>query len=87
MSGRNIRFDPECDAAARLLGGYEAIDESLFIYLEALDRNPEAFPKVNTDWGSVRYIRIKAFGNTPELLWHFILEANGDVLITHVEQY
>ena len=29
MSNRNIRYDPECDTAAELLGGYEAIDESL----------------------------------------------------------
>jgi len=57
MPPRNIRFDPGCDVAAEALGGYRAIDESLYIHLEALERNPEAFPKVDTDWGSTRYIR------------------------------
>jgi hypothetical protein len=43
MPGRNIRYEPSCDLAAEALGGYEAIDEALFVYLEALDRNPSAF--------------------------------------------
>jgi hypothetical protein len=87
MTGRNIRYDEECDSAAEALGGYKAIDESLYAYLDALERNPAEFPKIDTDWGSVRYIRTKPFGGTPGLLWYFVLEANGDVTITYVEKY
>ena len=87
MAGRAVRWDPSCDEAASQLGGYEQIDESLFIFLEALVRNPEEFPKVEVLWGSVRYIRTKAFRNTAELIWYFVLEENGDVLMTHVEEY
>lgn len=87
MAGRAIIFDKSCDEAAELLGGYEAIDESLFIYLEALHRKPEEFPKVEAFWGSVRFIRTKPFEGTDELIWYFVIEANGDVVLTHVEKY
>ena len=86
MASRNVRFDPNCDEAARALGGYEAIDDSLLSYLDALHREPAGFARVDTDWGSVRYIRTKAIADTPKLLWYFILEPNGDVLITYVER-
>ena len=87
MSSRNIRFDPECDKAADKLGGYEAIDDSLNAYLDALDREPAGFAKTETDRGSVRYIRTKPIGSIPELIWYFVLETNGDVTITYVEKY
>jgi hypothetical protein len=87
MAGRAIRFDQECDKAAEALGGYEAIDDSLNAYLDALDREPAGFPKIETEWGSVRYIRTKPIGDIPELLWYFILDASGDVTLTHVEKY
>jgi len=87
MNGRSIRWDRACDLAAESLGGYEAIDESIFVYLEALHGDPFACPKVDTDWGSIRYIRTKPYGETPSLIWYFLLEVNGDVTIIHVEKY
>jgi len=87
MSNRNIRYDPECDTAAELLGGYEAIDESLDAYLDALDREPRGFTVVECAWGRVRVIQTKPIGRVPALLWYFVLEANGDVLITNVEKF
>ncbi len=87
MASRSVRFDPACNAAAEALGGYEAIDESLYIHLEALHREPEGFDKIETPWGAVRYIRTRPTGTTPELVWHFVIEANGDVLLVHVEEH
>jgi hypothetical protein len=87
MGIRNVRWERTCDLAVESLGGYEAIDEALFIYLDALERDPTKFPRVNTDWGSVRYIRTKPYGDTPELVWYFVIESNGDVAIAHVERY
>jgi hypothetical protein len=46
MAGRNIRFDPACEAAADNLGGYRALDECLDAYWDALDRNPRGFPVI-----------------------------------------
>lgn len=86
MHLRAVRFDPACDEAAEQLGGYESIDRALLIHVEALERNPKAFPKVEDLYGSVRYISTKAFGQTPALIWYFVIEASGDVLITHVEK-
>ena len=87
MFGRKIVFSKECDAAAEILGGYEQIDGSLDGFLEALDRNPHGFPKVETDWGSVRYIRTRKAGNVPPLLWRFTIDREGSVEIVHVEEY
>jgi hypothetical protein len=54
MARRKVTFEKECDAAAEALGGYEKIDQMLFGFLEALERDPRGFPKIATDWGSVR---------------------------------
>jgi hypothetical protein len=87
MSGRNIRYDPECDKAAELLGGYQAIDGALDVYWDALIREPKGFPIVECAWGSVRYIHTRAMGDVPELMWYFVIESNGDVIVTYVERY
>lgn len=89
MQGRRrILFAEECDAAAAMLGGYENIDDALTsaIY-DALDRNPYGFPIVESDWFSARYIVTKPFRTTRALLWVFVIEGNGDVVIRHVEEY
>jgi hypothetical protein len=87
MALHSVRWELSCELAAEALGGYEEIDKAIFIYLEALERNPYAFPKVDTDWGSTRYVRTKPYGSTPELLWYFLIEANGDVAIVYVEKF
>lgn len=85
---RSILFDDECNLSAEALGGYASIDESLTsgIY-DALDRNPWGFPVVESDWFSARYIVTKPFRNTGALLWVFVIQTNGDVVIKHVEEY
>jgi hypothetical protein len=87
MTTRAVRYDTECDKAAESLGGYEAIDDTLYVYLEALHREPKGFPIAECAWGSVRYIRTRSMGSIPELIWYFVIEASGDVLITNVEKY
>jgi hypothetical protein len=87
MAGRAIRFDPECDKAAELLGGYATIDDALDVYLEPLYRKPDGFDTIQCAWGSVRYIKTEPIGAAPALIWYFLLERNGDVLMTYVERY
>ena len=87
MATRSIRFAESCNRAAAVLGGYEAIDDSLYAHYDALHRRPEGFAKVTTEWGSIRYIHTVAIGAIPELTWHFVLETNGDVTLVHVELY
>jgi hypothetical protein len=87
MAGRSIRFDNDCELAAEKLGGYEAIDDSLYAYYGALQLEPHGFGKVDTAFGSTRYVHTKPIGDIPELIWYFLIESNGDILIVHVEKY
>ena len=41
------------------LGGYRAIDLALETVIEALGRNPYAFPAIENDWCRIRYARTK----------------------------
>jgi hypothetical protein len=84
-SGRAIVWSHNCDIAAEKLGGYRCIDEPLIAVLDALDRNPYAAPKIDIDWCSARYIPTLAKGDAPDLIWLFYIEANGTVVIDHVE--
>jgi len=87
MAFHAIRYDPACDEAADKLGGYGAIDDSLTPYLEWPTPQSEGVLGVEAFWGSVRCVKTIAIGDMPTLLWYFVIEANGDVLITHVEKY
>ena len=87
MSNRRILFDPDCDKAAETLGGYERLDASLSAYYSALIIEPKGFPRIESEWGSVRYIRTKPVATCPALVWWFIIEGNGDVVIVYVEEY
>jgi hypothetical protein len=84
---RRIFFSKECDAAALLVGGYERIDCSLDAIWDALLRNPYGFPKIECDWFSARYIVTKPFMDSPALVWIFVIELDGDVIIDNVEEY
>ena len=83
--GRNIFFSEKCDASAEAVGGYRLIDASLIPILDALERNPYGFPKIESDWFSSRYIVTNPFEGAPALIWLFFVEPNGDVVIDHVE--
>jgi len=85
--GRNIFFSMNCDTAAEAVGGYERIDGSLIPILDALERNPYGFPRVESDWFAARYIVTKPFEGAPALVWLFYIEPTGDVVIEHVEEY
>ena len=83
---RAIRFEPSCDRAAEALGGYAAMDEALFFWLEPLAIAPEAFPRIETEWGSVRVLRTMPWRGGKGLLWYFVLDRNGDVSVVHVQE-
>lgn len=85
MASRAIRFEHSCDAAAERVGGYELIDESLDRFWEAIARNPYGFPRVESPWGTIRYVRTIRIGECPPLFWYFSIQINGDVSFTWVE--
>jgi hypothetical protein len=82
-----VFFSDECHEAAKKLGGYEAIDDSLNVFFEDLHRNPRGFPYVESEWTSFRYVPTNAVGRAPKLIWYFIIDHNEDVILTHVEAY
>lgn len=63
------------------------MDEAGYGLMEALSRKPHEFQIVDTIWGSVRYAITKKTKGIPELVWYFVIEGNGDVEITHVEEF
>jgi len=85
MIGRKIIHDPECDEAAKRLGGYEKIDPSLDTILEPLTSNPWGFDIVECAWGSVRVARTIARDECPALIWYFLLDEREDVILVNVE--
>lgn len=86
MPARSIMFDPDCDKAAEALGGYARIDISLEAVWDGLQREPRGFDIIQTDWGSVRYVRTKRVADVPELIWQFVVDQDDNVLIVHVEE-
>ncbi len=87
MARRAIFFSRQCDECAQHLGGYERIDPALDTVWEALTRNPYALHKVESDYYYARYVTTKAFKDVPALLWTVEIQANGDVVIDHVEEF
>lgn len=87
MPGRQIVFSKKCDTAAKALGGYQCIDISLDAAWDALNLNPYGFPLIENDWFSARIIVTKPVGNLSALVWVFVIEEGGSVLIDHVEEY
>jgi hypothetical protein len=85
MMGRKIIYDPECDAAAERLGGYERIDPSLDTILEPLTRDPKGYDLVQCAWGSVRVARTLPRQGCPPLIWYFLLDENDDIILVNVE--
>lgn len=83
---RGIIYDPEFDKAVELLGGYLLVDEALEPILDGLYRNPYGFRLIENDWIRIRYAVTKATGALPSLVVLFSIEANGDVILRHVEE-
>jgi hypothetical protein len=87
MAARKITFDPDCDKAVEALGGYKRLDPTLEAAWDGLMREPRGFPVVQTDWGSVRYIKTIAIqGVVPALVWLFSIDNQDNVTIFHVEE-
>ena len=84
---RSILYAPSCDLAAEALGGYVRIDASLDAVMQGLMVNPYAFPRIESDFYSARYIRTKPIRDIPALVWLFEINPNNDVILMHVEQY
>ncbi len=87
MARRAIFFSQQCDACAARLGGYERIDASLDAVWDALVRSPHNLPRVESDWYAARYVTTIPFRDVPALLWTFEIQADGDVVIDHVEEF
>ncbi len=68
------------------LGGYRAIDRALEIVIEALGRNPYAFPAVENDWCRFRYARTKMIERyMPPLIVAFTINADKNVVLEWVD--
>ena len=87
MGGRAVFYSAQCNECADKLGGYERIDDSLNAIWDVLRRNPYALPRVESDWYAARYVTTLPFGQAPALLWTIEIQANGDVVIDHVEEF
>ena len=87
MAGRAIFFSAQSKECAARIGGYGRIDDSLDAVWDTLRRNPYALPRVESDWYSARYVTTLPFGGVPALLWTVEIQANGDVVIDHVEEF
>lgn len=84
--GRRIVFSSHCDAEAERLGGYEILDISLDTVWDVLRHDPYRLPRCESDWFSARYINTKLSGDCPALVWLIVIEADGGVVIDHVEE-
>jgi hypothetical protein len=69
------------------IGGYRAIDRALETVIEALSRNPYAFPLIENAWCSIRYVRTKMIERyMPPLIVAFTINTENNVVLEWVEQ-
>lgn len=87
-AGREIVETKEFTAAVEKLGGARFVDEALSTIMEALVRNPYAFPKWESDLDflSFRWVRTNRIGPIPPLVFIFRIEKGGTVYLEHVEE-
>jgi hypothetical protein len=79
---RSIIEGPEFTACVERLGGYRAVDLALETTIEALSRNPYAFPLVENDWCSFRYVRTKLIeGFMGPFIIVFTIDADHNVVL------
>jgi len=56
--------------------------------LDALARDPTGFPMVEAShFSRARFIVTKPFGAVPALVWLFVIEQDGDIVIEYVEEF
>ena len=83
---RSIIEGPEFAACVERLGGYRAIDLALETTIEALSHNPYAFPLIESDWCSFRYVRTKMIeGFMPPLIIAFTIDADKNVVLQWID--
>lgn len=74
-------------ASVDALGGPRVIDEVLDPVIDALMRDPYAFPKFENDWTSFRYIRTKGVGGwVPSLIFVFVIDEMKNVILEWVDE-
>ena len=84
---RRVFYSENCELAALTLGGFKRIDASLDAAWDSLIKNPYGFPRVESDWYFARFIVTKPYLGVPALLWTFVIEQDGDVIIEDVEEF
>jgi len=83
---RAIIEGPHFAECVARLGGYRAVDLALETVIEALSRNPYAFPLVQNDWCSFRYARTKMIeGYMPALVVAFVIDHDDNVILQWVD--
>lgn len=83
---RSIVEGPEFAASVARLGGYRAVDLALETIIEALSRNPYAFPLIENDWCKFRYARTKMIeGYMPPLVVVFTIDEDKNVILQWAE--
>jgi hypothetical protein len=83
---RTIVYDKSFDEAIELLGGYRLLDQVLDAVIDGLRINPYAFTKFENDFISFRYAVTETTSDFPPLVIVFRIEANGSVVLEHIEE-
>ena len=83
---RQIIYEFSFDGAVEALGGYAKLDIAIDPVVDALNRNPYAFPRFENDFMSFRYAITKPVDDVPSLVIVFTILQNGDVSLEHIEE-
>ena len=84
---RQIIYSKDFDLAVDALGGYRAVDLATDTIVEALERNPYAFNKFESDFLSFRYAITKPIEDLlPSLVIIFSIDKEGNVTLVHAEE-
>lgn len=83
---REIIEGADFAASVEQLGGYRAVDLAVETVIDALVRNPYAFPLIENDWVRIRYARTTMIeGFIPPLILAFEIDGDGNVMLQWAE--
>lgn len=82
---RQVIFDPDFEKTVEDLGGYKVVDVSLDTIIDALERDPYGFNKIENDLTSARYAIVDPIEQCPRILVMFSIDDERNVVLTHVE--
>ncbi len=84
---RQIIEGEEFSKFVEQFGGYRTIDEVLDPIIDALIRNPYAFPLIENDFVSCRYIVTRSIeGRIPPLVIAFRIDESKDVVLEWIDE-